>query len=118
MRWPGCRRVCICWPTLQMLDEGYNIFVVEDACGAANGVVLADLRAVLDRHIPAAEIDDAGAQLVVKIVKRSASTHIWTSRSQRACGQARANKKGRQAHTLNATHVPAAPLSCDLRDQA
>lgn len=28
--------VCICWPTLQMLDEGYNIFVVEDACGATS----------------------------------------------------------------------------------
>jgi len=28
--------VCICWPTLQMIDEGYNIFVVEDACGATS----------------------------------------------------------------------------------
>ncbi len=25
--------VCICWPTLNMIDEGYNIYVVEDACG-------------------------------------------------------------------------------------
>jgi len=28
--------VCICWPTLQMLDEGYNIFGVDDACGATS----------------------------------------------------------------------------------
>jgi hypothetical protein len=34
---------------------------VENASGAAYGVVLADLGAVLHRHVPAAEIDDAGA---------------------------------------------------------
>ena len=28
--------VCIAWPTLQMLDEGYNIYVVEDACGGTS----------------------------------------------------------------------------------
>lgn len=28
--------VCIAWPTLQMLAEGYNIYVVEDACGATS----------------------------------------------------------------------------------
>lgn len=30
--------VCICWPALQMLDEGYNVYVVEDACGATSQV--------------------------------------------------------------------------------
>ncbi len=25
--------VCVCWPTLAMLDEGYNVFVAVDACG-------------------------------------------------------------------------------------
>jgi len=28
--------VCVTWPTLNMLDKGYNIFVVEDACGATS----------------------------------------------------------------------------------
>ncbi len=28
--------VCITWPTLNMLNEGYNIYVVEDACGATS----------------------------------------------------------------------------------
>ena len=28
--------VCISWPTLNMLGEGYNIFVVEDACGGTS----------------------------------------------------------------------------------
>jgi nicotinamidase-related amidase len=28
--------VCVAWPTLNMLAEGYNIFIVEDACGATS----------------------------------------------------------------------------------
>ncbi len=28
--------VCITWPALNMLAEGYNIYVVEDACGATS----------------------------------------------------------------------------------
>ena len=28
--------VCICWPALSMLDAGYDIFVVEDCCGATS----------------------------------------------------------------------------------
>lgn len=28
--------VCITWPTLNMLNEGYNIYIVEDACGATS----------------------------------------------------------------------------------
>jgi len=28
--------VCITWPTLNMLAEGYNIYIVEDACGATS----------------------------------------------------------------------------------
>jgi len=30
--------VCITWPTLDMLAAGYNIFVVEDCCGATSPV--------------------------------------------------------------------------------
>ena len=28
--------VCVTWPALNMLNEGYNIYVVEDACGATS----------------------------------------------------------------------------------
>src|SRR6478735_5650307 len=28
--------VCITWPTLNMISEGYNIYVVEDACAATS----------------------------------------------------------------------------------
>ncbi|MCC5841251.1 MAG: hydrolase [Opitutales bacterium] len=28
--------VCVCWPTIEMLGAGYNIYVVEDACGATS----------------------------------------------------------------------------------
>lgn len=26
--------VCVAWPTLNMLQEGFNVYIVEDACGA------------------------------------------------------------------------------------
>ena len=28
--------VCVTWPTLNMIEEGYNVYVVEDACGATS----------------------------------------------------------------------------------
>lgn len=28
--------VCVTWPTIEMLDAGYNIYVVEDCCGATS----------------------------------------------------------------------------------
>ena len=28
--------VCITWPALQMLDAGYNVYIVEDACGGTS----------------------------------------------------------------------------------
>lgn len=31
--------VCVCWPTLSMLDEDYNVFVVEDACGGVSETI-------------------------------------------------------------------------------
>src|SRR5205085_363 len=30
--------VCITWPTIEMLGAGYNIYVVEDCCGATSAV--------------------------------------------------------------------------------
>lgn len=38
--------VCITWPTLNMLAEGYNVYVVEDACG---GTSLASHEASISR---------------------------------------------------------------------
>jgi hypothetical protein len=28
--------VCVAWPTLNLINEGYNVYVVEDACGATS----------------------------------------------------------------------------------
>ncbi|HWB02241.1 MAG TPA: hydrolase [Verrucomicrobiales bacterium] len=28
--------VCVCWPALSMMAEGYNVYVVEDCCGATS----------------------------------------------------------------------------------
>ncbi len=28
--------VCVTWPTLNMINEGYNVYIVEDACGATS----------------------------------------------------------------------------------
>jgi len=28
--------VCVAWPALNMIDEGYNVYIVEDACGATS----------------------------------------------------------------------------------
>ena len=30
--------VCVAWPTLNLLAEGYNVYVVEDACGATSTI--------------------------------------------------------------------------------
>lgn len=45
--------VCITWPTLQMLAEGYNIYVVEDACAATS---LAAHEAALSRMVQAGAV--------------------------------------------------------------
>jgi nicotinamidase-related amidase len=31
-----CTEVCVTWPTIEMLGAGYNIYVVEDCCGATS----------------------------------------------------------------------------------
>src|SRR6266403_5041718 len=45
--------VCICWPTIEMLAEGYNIYVVEDCCGATSGVAQ---EAALSRMVQAGAV--------------------------------------------------------------
>src|SRR5213594_2438657 len=45
--------VCICWPTIEMLAAGYNIYVVEDCCGATSPVAQ---EAALSRMVQAGAI--------------------------------------------------------------
>ena len=59
-------------PRAARVDDAH-VRDVEHAGVAAHRVVLLDLRAVVDRHVPAAEIDHAGAQLDVQVIERCAS---------------------------------------------
>ena len=45
--------VCVTWPTIEMLEEGYNIYVVEDCCGATS---VAAQEAALSRMVQAGAI--------------------------------------------------------------
>src|SRR6516225_4556254 len=45
--------VCITWPTIEMLGAGYNIYVVEDCCGATS---LAAHEAALSRMVQAGAV--------------------------------------------------------------
>jgi nicotinamidase-related amidase len=45
--------VCVTWPALQMIEEGYTIYVVEDACGATS---TAAHEAALSRMVQAGAI--------------------------------------------------------------
>lgn len=45
--------VCVCWPTLSMLEAGYDIYVVEDCCGATS---VAAQDAALSRMVQAGAI--------------------------------------------------------------
>jgi len=45
--------VCVTWPTLNMLQEGYNIYIVEDACGATS---LAAHQAAVQRCVQAGAV--------------------------------------------------------------
>ncbi len=45
--------VCVTWPTIEMLDAGYNIYVVEDCCGATS---VAAHEAALSRMVQAGAV--------------------------------------------------------------
>src|SRR5678816_3077096 len=45
--------VCVTWPTIEMLEEGYNIYVVEDCCGATS---VAAQEAALSRMVQAGAV--------------------------------------------------------------
>ncbi len=55
--------VCVCWPTLSMLDEGYNIFVVEDACGGVSKMIH---KAAMQRMIRSGAIPVTAMQMVLE----------------------------------------------------
>jgi hypothetical protein len=56
--------------------ERQHVGDVEQAASGANGVVFLDLRAVVDRHVPAAEVDHFGAEFAVGGIERSLLEHI------------------------------------------
>src|SRR2546427_3864488 len=45
--------VCVTWPTIEMLDAGHNIYVVEDCCGATSN---AAQEAALSRMVQAGAV--------------------------------------------------------------
>jgi nicotinamidase-related amidase len=45
--------VCVTWPTIEMLGQGYNIYVVEDCCGATSS---AAQEAALSRMVQAGAV--------------------------------------------------------------
>lgn len=45
--------VCVTWPTIEMLEAGYNIYVVEDSCGATS---TAAQEAALSRMVQAGAV--------------------------------------------------------------
>ncbi len=55
--------VCVCWPTLAMLYEGYNVFVVEDACG---GVSETAHNAAMQRMIKTGAVPVTAMQMLLE----------------------------------------------------
>lgn len=55
--------VCVCWPTLSMLDEGYNVFVVEDACGGVDKTIH---KAAMKRMVQAGAVPVTAMQMILE----------------------------------------------------
>jgi hypothetical protein len=85
--------------------HGAHVRDVEHARVAAHRVVLLELGAVVERHVPAAEVDHARAEFDVSRVERSPECHGSPDRGPKT-------KKRRTGVSLFA------PLSLDLRDRA
>jgi nicotinamidase-related amidase len=67
--------VCVCWPTLSMLDEGYNIFVVADACG---GVSKQIHKAAMKRMTHAGATPVTSMQMVLEFQRDWANKETYT----------------------------------------
>jgi nicotinamidase-related amidase len=55
--------VCVAWPALNMLAEGYNVFVVEDACGGTSETAH---RAAVQRAVQAGAVPMTAVQTVLE----------------------------------------------------
>lgn len=55
--------VCVCWPALSMIDEGYNVYVVEDACGGVSSMIH---KAAMKRMIQAGAVPVTSMQMVLE----------------------------------------------------
>ena len=68
------------WPMCRDLGpanvEGEHVRNVEHACVAARPVVFLDLGAVVQRHLPAAEVDHPGTESAVGCGERRLSEHV------------------------------------------
>lgn len=66
--------VCVCWPTLSMLDEGYNIFVVEDACGGVSKMIH---KAAMKRMTKAGAIPVTSMQMLLEFQRDWANKETY-----------------------------------------
>lgn len=66
--------VCVCWPTLSMLNEGYNIFVVEDACGGVSKTIH---KAAMKRMIQAGATPVTAMQMVLEFQRDWANKETY-----------------------------------------
>lgn len=66
--------VCVCWPALSMLDEGYNIFVVEDACGGVSKTIH---NAAMNRMIKAGAIPVTAMQMLLEFQRDWANKETY-----------------------------------------
>ena len=70
--------VCICWPTLNMINEGYNIYVVEDACGGTSPMAQ---EAALSRMTQAGAIRMTTVGTVLEFQRDWANHYRWQESS-------------------------------------
>lgn len=67
--------VCVCWPVLAMLEEGYNMFVVEDACGGVSKTIH---DAAMWRMIKAGAIPVTSMQMLLEFQRDWANKDTYT----------------------------------------
>ncbi len=66
--------VCVCWPTLSMIDEGYNVYVVEDACGGVSKVVH---KAAMKRMVQAGAVPVTSMQMLLEFQRDWANKETY-----------------------------------------
>lgn len=66
--------VCVCWPALSMLDEGYNVFIVEDACGGVSKMVH---KAAMKRMIQAGAVPVTSMQMLLEFQRDWANKETY-----------------------------------------